>query len=76
MYRGPTSCCDRELCWDERPVRAVPVEGVLLLELGSDVRSGSEVPGPIGGWGDLELCDMPEPDRDEGKDERDVLRFW
>lgn len=76
LYRGPTSFCESELCCEESPVRAVPVEGVLLLELGSDERSGSDVLWAAGGWGDREFWDMPEPDRDEGKEESDVLRFW
>jgi hypothetical protein len=77
--RGPTSLFDSELCCDDKPVRPVPVEGVLLLELGSDVRSVSEVLIAIGGCGDRadgrEFCDIPDPERDDGKEDSDVLRL-
>lgn len=76
LYRGPASCCDSELCCEERPVCTVSVEGVLLLELGSDARSESEVLWAAGGWGERELGDGPEPECDEGKEESEVLRFW
>lgn len=57
-------------------MRAVSVEGVLLLELGLDVRSGSEVPWAARGWGDRDFGDVPEPECDEGKEDSEVLRFW
>lgn len=40
---------ESELCWDDAPV---PVDGVLLLELGSEVRSVSDITAG-GGSGDL-----------------------
>src|SRR6266566_2546196 len=66
---------DRDECWEETPV---PVEGVLDLELGLEVRSVSDMMAAAGGWGDREgreLCDdICEPERDdEGNDDSDVL---
>jgi hypothetical protein len=52
----------------------MPLEGVFEFELGSDVRSVSI----IGGFGlldGLECLDMAEGDREEGKDDREVLRL-
>ncbi len=52
------------------------MEAVLLLELGLDVRSVSEVTPGRGGWGEREgrdACDISEADRDpDGKEDRDV----
>lgn len=61
-------------CCDDMPV---PVEGVLDLELGSDVRSGSEV--MVGGIGDrdvlVERCDICDAERELGTtDASEVLR--
>lgn len=80
LYRGgPASWLDSELCCDETPVRPVPVDGVLLLELGSEVRSVSEVLMASGGCGDRaegrEFCDMPEPEREEGNEDSEVRRL-
>jgi hypothetical protein len=60
---------DKDECCEE-----TPLEGVFEFELGFDVRSVSI----IGGFGDLEgleRLDIVEGDREDGKDERDVLRF-
>lgn len=62
-FRG----ADSEECWEE-----TPLEGVLELELGSEVRSVSI----IGGLGLLEgRLDIAEGEREEGKEDRDVLRL-
>ena len=64
-FRGADS---DECCED------IPLDGVFEFELGSDVRSVSI----IGGLGDLEgreCRDIVEGDREDGNDERDVLRL-
>ncbi len=66
---------ERDECWDETPV---PVDGVLDLELGLDVRSVSDMM-PASGCGEregreTEVLDIWESERDEGKDESEVLR--
>lgn len=68
---------DKDECCDEMPV---PVEGVLDLELGSDMRSAS-LPAPAtGGMGDREgleeRCDICDAEREDGGiDASDVLRI-
>ena len=61
---------DSDECWEE-----TPLEGVLELELGSEVWSVSI----IGGLGLLDglgcLVDIAEGERLEGKDDREVLRL-
>jgi len=60
---------EREECCED-----TPLDGVLEFELGLDVRSVSI----IGGFGDLdglEFRDMAEGDREDGNEEREVLRF-
>jgi len=65
-FRG----ADSDECWEE-----TPLDGVFEFELGFEVRSVSI----MGGLGDLdgrlECRDMADGDREEGNDERDVLRF-
>lgn len=74
---------DKDECCDEIPV---PVEGVLDLELGSDMRSGSDtIPPPpppaTSGMGDREgleeeRCDICDAEREDGgKDASEVLRI-
>jgi len=61
---------DMDECCDET---AVPVDGVLDLELGSDVRSVSDM-AAAGGCGDRDgRCDMWEGERAEGKDDSEFL---
>jgi hypothetical protein len=58
---------EREECCED-----MPLDGVFELELGSDVRSVSI----IGGFGlleGLEFRDIAEGDRDDGKDDKEVL---
>jgi hypothetical protein len=66
---------ESELCCEETPV---PVDGVLLLELGYEVWSVSDMIAG-GGRGDrlegLECCEIRDAERDEGKDEREALWF-
>lgn len=73
---GITLLAERDECCDEMPV---PVEGVFDLELGSDVRSGSEA--IVGGKGErdallVERCDICDAEREPGmSDATDALRF-
>jgi hypothetical protein len=57
---------ERDECFDE-----TPLEGVfeLAFEFGSDVRWSVS---SVGGCGDLDICDS---EREDGKEERDVLRL-
>lgn len=84
MYLGSGTILlpDKDECCDEIPVF---VEGVFDLELGSDMRSGSEtIPLPAlatGGMGDREgleeeRCDITDAERDDGGiDASEVLRM-
>jgi hypothetical protein len=60
---------ESEECCDE-----TPLDGVLEFELGSDVRSGSII-GGLGLLDGLEFRDIADGDREDGKDDRDVLRL-
>jgi hypothetical protein len=64
-FRGAKS----EECSEE-----TPLDGVLELELGSDVRFVSII-GGLGLLEGLECLDISEADLDEGKEDRDVLVF-
>lgn len=65
---------ERDECGEDTPLDRVFEAPELGSEVGSEVRSISIL---VIGFGDLEgrLCDISDVEREEGKDDREVLRF-